>query len=220
MLLTDDPLSRSPRTIPSFDSSLCYRDAVWCFERFASFLTATAWRWKQGDAIPDERAWDLIVDVLENGGPWKAEYHVWNAATMFYYFHTRRKPISDLARKEGHTEYTGILQEMIAEVPTRGTDRLQRKLSLDVNWFIPKYVDSDYRNGMVSMAYNLASRYGFELRIPDPPAPPAPDPVSWREWFDSTFGFGQSRHTQKPEDEEKGGKEEKLIEVDEKEESE
>ncbi|KAG7284718.1 hypothetical protein NEMBOFW57_009327 [Staphylotrichum longicolle] len=117
---------------------------------------------------------------------------------MFYYFHTRRKPISDLARKEGHTEYTGILQEMIAEVPTRGTDRLQRKLSLDVNWFIP-------------------NRYGFELRIPDPPAPPAPDPVSWREWFDSTLGFGQARHTQKSKDEEKGVKEEKLIEVEEKE---
>lgn len=169
---------------------------------------------------PGRESVGLIVDVLENSGPWKAEYHVWNAATMFYYFHTRRKPISDLARKEGHTEYTGILQEMIAEVPTRGTDRLQHKLSLDVNWFIPRYVDSDYRNAMISTAYNLASRYGFELRIPDPPAPPAPDPVSWREWFDSTFGFGQSRHTQKPEDEEKGGKEEKLIEVDEKEESE
>lgn len=213
MLLIDDISSGLPRSLPKFSLSRFKRDAVWCFERFSGFLTATAWRWRQGHALPDERAWDLIVNVLERGGLWKHGYHVWDAATMLYYYYSRRRPVSAEARRQGRTGYTGALQEMIAEVPTRGTDRLQRKLSLDVNWFIPEFVGSwDRRARMTSVARDLASRYGFQLTLPASPPPNSPPPytLSWRRWFDSLFSLAQAR--QRPDDEEGGGEKEKLIE--------
>lgn len=42
---------------------------LWSFEMFSSFLTATAWRWKQGQAIPDVEAWERIADVMLSGTP-------------------------------------------------------------------------------------------------------------------------------------------------------
>ncbi|KAK4157778.1 hypothetical protein C8A00DRAFT_29316 [Chaetomidium leptoderma] len=134
---------------------------------------------------------------------------------MLYYYYSRRKPVSAEARRQGWTGYTGILQEMMAEVPNRGTDRLQRKLSLDVNYFIPEFVGNwERRARMASIARDLASRYGFQLTLP---GPPPPDTLSWREWFDSLFSFVQAR--QRLEDEESRGEKKKLIEGWEKEES-
>ncbi|KAK3899053.1 hypothetical protein C8A05DRAFT_37331, partial [Staphylotrichum tortipilum] len=59
---------------------------------------------------------------------------------MFYYYYTRWKPVSPEARREGWTGYTGVLHEMVAEVPTRGRERLQRKLSFDIHCLIPSFV--------------------------------------------------------------------------------
>ena len=68
----------------SIDSSLSSRqlDALWRFERFSGFLAATAWRWKQGHAIPDQEAWDLIESVLGESGDWSNGYFTWDAAIM------------------------------------------------------------------------------------------------------------------------------------------
>ncbi len=33
--------------------------------------------------------------------------------------------------------YTGVLRKLVAEVSTRGTDRLERKVSIDVRYFGP-----------------------------------------------------------------------------------
>jgi hypothetical protein len=54
---------------------------------------------------------------------------------MFYYYYFRRKPVGHHERREGRTGYTGVLQEMIEEVPTMGREWLQRKLSLDIHLF-------------------------------------------------------------------------------------
>ena len=68
----------------SIDPSLSSRelDALWSFERFSGFLAATAWRWRQGHAIPDQRAWDLIERVLDGSGHWSRGYFTWDAAIM------------------------------------------------------------------------------------------------------------------------------------------
>ena len=58
-------------------------DALWSFERFANFVTATAWRWRQGHAIPGPEAWGLIVRVLVGEGIWSKGSFTWDAATMF-----------------------------------------------------------------------------------------------------------------------------------------
>ncbi|KAK3901586.1 hypothetical protein C8A05DRAFT_34744, partial [Staphylotrichum tortipilum] len=51
---------------------------------------------------------------------------------ILYQYHANREPpVGPEARVQGWTGYTGALEGMIAEVSTRGTDRLQRKLSMD-----------------------------------------------------------------------------------------
>jgi hypothetical protein len=86
---------------------------------------------------------------------------VWDAATLLHWYHTRRKPVDEEDRKKGWTGYTGVLQEMIDEVPTRGTDRLARKLSLDVHMLIPRYVwGKEKRKQMMAFVRALATSTG------------------------------------------------------------
>jgi hypothetical protein len=190
-------------------------DVMWSFERFSGFLTATAWRWRQGYAIPDPEAWELIVRVLEGNGAWSKGYFTWDVAVMLYHYHSRRKPVNAEARRHGWTGYTGILPEMLAEVHTRGTDRLQRKLSVDVHHFIPTHVkDREMRDEMIDIARDLASSCGCELGLPStapvpaplptpvpPPVPSPPDTSTWRAWFDGVLSF--SSRGIRLEDEEK-----------------
>jgi hypothetical protein len=181
MLLTDyyefpkAPVFRQSksRTLSEFEL-----DAVWSFERFSSFLTATAWRWRQGYAIPGPEAWGLIVQVLEGKGTWSRGYFTWDVAVMLYHYYSRRKPVNAEARRHGWTGYTGVLPEMLAEVPTRGTDRLQRKLSVDVHYFIPTHVrNQKMREEMIDIARDLARSCGCELELPRTAPIPGPHPA-------------------------------------------
>jgi hypothetical protein len=98
---------------------------------------------------------------------------------------------------------------MLAEVATRGTDRLQRKLPVDVHHFIPIHVrDREMREKMIEVARNLASWCGCELGLPDT-APVAPvtsplDTSTWREWL-GRLGF-TSRRIKLEDEENRGGK--------------
>ena len=77
---------------------------------------------------------------------------------LVYYYHSRRTPVNAGARGHGWTGYTGVLQEMILEVPTRGNDRLERKLSLDIHYFIPTLVKHPGRRGaLITTAKCLAT---------------------------------------------------------------
>jgi hypothetical protein len=68
---------------------------------------------------------------------------------------------------------------MIAEVPTRGTDRLERKLSLDAHLLIPRFVpDRNLRTQMLLIAQDLAAKHGCQLAPPKMPKPPM-----WRRVF-------------------------------------
>jgi hypothetical protein len=50
---------------------------------------------------------------------------------------------------------------MIAEVPTRGKDRLERKPSLDAHLLIPKFVrDRELRKQMLLAAQDIAAQHG------------------------------------------------------------
>ncbi len=89
------------------------------------------------------------------------------------------------------------------EVPTRGPDRLERKLSLDVHFLIPHFVkDQRRREQMTSIAQDLASRHGCRLARPDPPI--------WSKLLGWMFGSARSRR--RPQDEENRGQEESLVE--------
>jgi hypothetical protein len=83
--------------------------------------------------------------------------------------------------KQGWSGYTGILQEILDEVPTRGTGRLERKLSLDVHILIPKFVSGrQRREEMIVIAEDLARQYNCQLTPRKVPG--------WRRYFYTIFG--------------------------------
>jgi hypothetical protein len=100
---------------------------------------------------------------------------------------------------------------MIAEVSTRGRERLQRKLSLDVHLFPSIIKDKKRCKQMTAMALDLAGQHGCKIELPSQePAPgtprsekatpkkaapetPASETWNWRAWFGSLFGFAPTR---------------------------
>ena len=172
-------------------------------ESFAGFLVKMArlWRWRQG--LPSDKAWGLIAEASSD---WADDFGlrlpVWDVATMIYYYCTHRKPVEAEELKEGWTGYTGVLKEMIAEVPTRGTDRLERKLSLDAHILIPRFVGSrKLRTQMLLIAQDLAAKHGCQLAPPEMPKPPL-----WRRLL------GRVPSQEGPEDTEKGHEDLQILE--------
>jgi hypothetical protein len=120
-----------------------------------------------------------------------------DAAILLYYYNTRRKSVDPALYKQGWSGYTGILQEMLDEVPTRGTGRLERKLSLDVHILIPKFVSGrQRREEMIVIAEDLARQHNCQLTPRKVPG--------WRRYFYTIFGGFPFINIQKLEDEEKG----------------
>ncbi|KAK4152734.1 hypothetical protein C8A00DRAFT_15999 [Chaetomidium leptoderma] len=133
--------------------------------KFSTFLAATVSRWEHG-YFPDSDAWDRMVRRLGDIEDWGLD--VWNAATLLHYYNTRREPVDAAAHANGWTGYTGVLQEMIDEVPTRGTRRLEGKLSLDVHVLIKKCVRGrEKRDKMIGMAKDIAKQHGLSLGLPE-----------------------------------------------------
>ncbi|KAK4123178.1 hypothetical protein N657DRAFT_681311 [Parathielavia appendiculata] len=179
-------------------------DAMWSFEKFCNFVSATAWRWKQGHAIPDQKSWDLILDVLAGSMTWTSPYFTWNATIMFYYYYSRRKPVGPQARREEWTGYTGVLQGIIAEIPTRRREWLQRTLSLDIHHFFPTFIkDENHCRRMVAIARRLAIQNGCNIALPSRKATPeTPPPETWnsRAWVAALFGFAPTRSSLEDEE--------------------
>lgn len=91
-----------------------------------------------------------------------------DVSLMFYFFWTRRHHISKSDYNRGLTGYEGVLAEMVAEIPAMGTDRLTRKLSVDVHKLIPRYVkDAQSRTAMTAVAKRLAMKHEVVLGAPE-----------------------------------------------------
>jgi hypothetical protein len=141
-------------------------DPLWCLERFCGLLTATAWRWGQGHGLPDQEAWSLIRDVLlaMKVGPRSDFRWACDTAAMFHFYYSHRKPLGPEGHMGGWTGYTGVLQQMVDEIPARGTDRLTRKLSLDIYFFIPLFIrDQALMDWARSRAWEIADRHGCQI---------------------------------------------------------
>lgn len=162
MLLVDYGFPPCPVRSPWFWPREPFLNFHWTqFEHFSRFLTAVACRWNEGH-LPDPAAWEYIARKMNAFDINRLE--VWDAATLIYYYHTRREPVDSESAKKGWTGYTGVLQEMINEVPKRGTDRLARKLSLDINLLIPKFVSSrEKRELMLYKARRLVQEYHLSV---------------------------------------------------------
>lgn len=87
---------------------------------------------------------------------------------ILYFFWTRRRDITRDQYLAGLTGYKGVLHEMICEIPVVGKDRVIRKLSVDVNKLIPRYVHNrDTRAYMISKATWIARQLEIDLRAPE-----------------------------------------------------
>ena len=176
------------------------------FQRFSRYLTGFALSWSKGTALPGTWGW---VHIARVAGGWARAMDgvpVWDIATTIYYYNTRINPSSETGdHEQGWAQYTGVLQEMIAEIPTRGAARLERKLSLDVHLLIPKCVRNRERQAqMMSAARDLAAQHGCQLAPFTIPTAPA-----WRRWLGSFTVRLPSRKSIKGG--ENGGEKEKLI---------
>ena len=203
MLVIDYGFPARPIRGPWFAPRTWFLHAWLELESFADFLVKIArlWRWRQG--LPSDNSWGLIAGAT---GDWAHDIGlrlpVWDVATMIYYYCLHRKPVDAEDHEKGWTGYTGVLQEMIAEVPTRGTDRLERKLSLDAHILIPRFVRGrKLRTQMLLIAQDLAAKHGCQLAPPEMPKPPV-----WRR----LLGLVSSQ--QRPEDGEKGHEDLELLE--------
>ncbi|KAI1866523.1 hypothetical protein JX265_007824 [Neoarthrinium moseri] len=90
--------------------------------------------------------------------------HIAELATTLHWFCTHRGPISDIDYRRGWTGYIGVLQEMVSDIPTQGVDRLEYKLSMDINIMISKCVRTEQsREKMYARASSLAARHNISV---------------------------------------------------------
>lgn len=94
---------------------------------------------------------------------WWSDQRSADIAMMAYWLYTRRRKISSSEYDVGLTGYTGVLQEMVSEIPEKGVGRLRRKLSVDVNELIPRYAPGHTRDLLIGAARDLAAQYGISL---------------------------------------------------------
>lgn len=115
--------------------------------------------------FPTQDACEMVLRTVEefrwNGVPWCSDM-----ALMCHWFCTRRRRLAETEAREGLTGYTGVLQEMVDDVPHKGKTRLIRKLSVDVNLMIPTFVvDPEEQAVMVREATRLALQYRIPLTV-------------------------------------------------------
>ncbi len=112
--------------------------------------------------LPEKRKWSELGNIL--AGLYFVPFHtdVADLAIQLHYYHTHQRQLCPTECKTGVTGYTGILRELEDEVSLRGPARLMRKLSVDVNFFIPNYIRSSLRRKtLVDIAESIAARYGL-----------------------------------------------------------
>jgi hypothetical protein len=163
---------------------------------FCEYLTKFVGYCKQ-DQLSAEEGWDYLslrLQVFQT-------YDPADLALMLYYYHTHRQPLHRADYEKGMTGYTGILNELVAEVPTRGTERLLRKLSVDVNELIPRVINEPGdRQRMILIAEDIAAQHGICLYASgsngldrplseeaDTGKPPSRKEGGWGETFRSFF---------------------------------
>ncbi|KAG7285986.1 hypothetical protein NEMBOFW57_008282 [Staphylotrichum longicolle] len=161
-------------------------------------------------ALKDANARETMDQVAKN---MQAAIHAAGERSVDSLIETRRcgrgkqdsrlhhEPVAASDYKQGWTGYTGVLQEMIAEVSIHGRDRLERKLSLDAHILIPVFVrDWKLRSQMILKVQDLAAQHGCQLAPPKMPKPP----VWWRWFTRPRLGIGNG---------EKDAEKERLLEA-------
>jgi hypothetical protein len=138
-----------------------YHDFWPCFLDFSAYLAMFVDRCRHGQRPSISEDWSFLLKVLCE---FDRHFKVTEVALMIYYYHKHHRELTRSQYLEGMTGYTGVMSELIAEVPSRGPQRLMRKLSLDINKVIPNCVqDRCAREMMIGKAEGLALQYGITL---------------------------------------------------------
>ncbi|KAI3393251.1 hypothetical protein diail_4540 [Diaporthe ilicicola] len=169
MLLVDYGLGERPLTpVGSEPSGLTNNMTRTICQSFCNKLTKLADDCRDGKNIWYSRLtmMDDCLSSYEDESSANEDFS--DLSLMFYYFSTRRRSITNDEFKRGQTGYTGVLEEMISEIPISGTDRLTRKLSVDMNKLIPRYVRSEEsRKNMMVWAARTAVDHGIQIQAPE-----------------------------------------------------
>lgn len=168
MLLIDYGLGEHPlRTLDSEFRCVPNHIPRLICEQFGHNLTKMANDCRDGKDIGHTRMalMDECIQAYKDDSSANDDFS--DVSLMLYYFNTRRRSISNDESNNGRTGYTGILDEMISALRVNGTDRLTRKLSVDVNKLIPRYVRAEEsRTKMIALAERTASKYGILIQAP------------------------------------------------------
>ena len=166
MLLVDYGVDQADVSRLDPNSNYIWKKVHQEFNDFCRALTGCAQCCKMGSPtlcqfVPlARRLRDLNSHLLTD----QSHFDFSDLAIMLYYYDTHRRPLEPTIYKNGRTGYFGVLQELISEVLIRGTNRLQRKLSVNVNKLIPKVVrDPKQRKRMISIAEDIAVQHGLCL---------------------------------------------------------
>ncbi len=103
----------------------------------------------------------LVVRNLIFGQPWYLRLELSDVAIMFCQFQSHRH---DTGPDDPWLGYYGTMAEMTAET---GSERLARRLSVDVHQLIPEIIkDEATRRNMIEMAKGIAISRGIPLEVP------------------------------------------------------
>ncbi|KAK3365119.1 hypothetical protein B0T24DRAFT_598421 [Lasiosphaeria ovina] len=112
--------------------------------------------------LPDDAHWIYLAArlcVFDQCSRFDVAY----LAVTLYHYNTNRWEVDLESMRKGETGYTGVLEKMSSEVPTCGTERLERKLRVDVERLIP--IRRETRLKTVMFPYAVAARHGISLGI-------------------------------------------------------
>ncbi|KAK3390107.1 hypothetical protein B0H63DRAFT_507521 [Podospora didyma] len=104
--------------------SYFYREGLSALSEICAYLTQFAGRCRKGQLAPLEK-WEALASELLDGCGTELTPEV---ALALYYYQTHRRDIEQAEYERGLTGYTGIMQELIDEIPIRSPDRFLRKL--------------------------------------------------------------------------------------------
>ncbi|KAM7192325.1 hypothetical protein V8F20_008916 [Naviculisporaceae sp. PSN 640] len=149
------------------DQETPWMHAAWALmQEFCAFFMGFIAKAKDRILPSVEDRWKVGIVFL----PFSARGHaVADIAIMLYQYVTYRLPRSFLSGLgiECMPGYTGIIYEMVEEIPTRGLQRLQRRLSVDIYELIPEgFLDHEEQAVLMVGFEKLAKKYSIPLDSP------------------------------------------------------
>jgi len=167
MLLIDYDMGYLPVRATTAWRTYLDREGLRALTGVCAYLAQFAERCRNGQ-LPPLKEWQALASTLLLPGC-ESELASEIALAM-YHCHTHRQDMDMTTEQAGFelgmTGYTGIIEELIDEIPFCGPDRLLRKLSVDVHVLIPQCCDIRIRSELTAAAEALADEHDLSIYEP------------------------------------------------------